>query len=109
MLRKRVQHRHTDRNPHLDLLADQRLGAVGDLRGNLDAAVHRPGMHHQRVGRGAVIEHAVSEGLDNFYREAVTANEIRIVGRPSAEVIEWPSDKDFSGDLKVEVEVIAAG
>ncbi|AUG29721.1 MULTISPECIES: trigger factor [Microbacterium] len=59
----------------------------------------------QRVGRGAVIEHAVSEGLDNFYREAVTANEIRIVGRPSAEVIEWPSDKDFSGDLKVEVEV----
>ncbi|WP_447943030.1 trigger factor [Microbacterium aurum] len=59
----------------------------------------------QRVGRGAVIEHAVSEGLDGFYREAVTANEIRIVGRPSAEVIEWPSDKDFSGDLKVEVEV----
>ena len=59
----------------------------------------------QRVGRGAVIEHAVSEGLDGFYREAVTANGIRIVGRPSAEVIEWPSDKDFSGDLKVEVEV----
>ncbi|WP_036318333.1 trigger factor, partial [Microbacterium sp. B24] len=59
----------------------------------------------QRVGRGAVIEHAVSEGLDAFYREAVTANEVRIVGRPSAEVIEWPSDKDFSGDLKVEVEV----
>lgn len=59
----------------------------------------------QRVGRGAVIEHAVSEGLDGFYREAVNANELRIVGRPSAEVIDWPSDKDFSGDLKVEVEV----
>lgn len=59
----------------------------------------------QRVGRGAVIEHAVSEGLDGFYREAVNANDLRIVGRPSAEVIDWPSDKDFSGDLKVEVEV----
>ncbi len=59
----------------------------------------------QRVGRGAVIEHAVSEGLDGFYREAVQANEVRIVGRPSAEVIEWPNEKDFSGDLKVEVEV----
>ena len=59
----------------------------------------------QRVGRGAVIEHAVSEGLDGFYREAVTANEVRIVGRPAAEVIEWPNEKDFSGDLKVEVEV----
>ncbi|MFT4052366.1 MAG: trigger factor [Microbacterium sp.] len=59
----------------------------------------------QRIGRGAVIEHAVSEGLDGFYREAVTANEVRTVGRPAAEVIEWPSEKDFSGDLKVEVEV----
>lgn len=59
----------------------------------------------QRVGRTAVIEHAVSEGLDGFFREAVTANEVRTVGRPSAEVVEWPSDKDFSGDLKVEVEV----
>ena len=59
----------------------------------------------QRVGRGAVIEHAVSEGLDGFYREADTAYEDRIVGRPAAEVIEWPNEKDFSGDLKVEVEV----
>ncbi len=59
----------------------------------------------QRVGRGAVIEHAVSEGLDGFYREAVTANEVRTVGRPTAEVIEWPNENDFSGDLKVEVEV----
>ncbi len=59
----------------------------------------------QRIGREAVLEHAVSEGLDAFYREAVTANEVRIVGRPAAEIVEWPSAKDFSGDLKVEVEV----
>ena len=59
----------------------------------------------QRIGREAVLEHAVSEGLDAFYREAVTANEVRIVGRPAAEIVEWPSTKDFSGDLKVEVEV----
>ncbi|MET2012510.1 trigger factor [Microbacterium chocolatum] len=59
----------------------------------------------QRIGRTAVLEHAVSEGLDGFYREAVTANELRVLGRPSAEVTEWPSDKDFSGDLTVEVEV----
>ncbi|SCY13907.1 trigger factor [Microbacterium sp. LKL04] len=59
----------------------------------------------QRVGREAVLEHAVSEGLDVFYREAVTANDVRIVGRPAAEIVEWPSTKDFSGDLKVEVEV----
>ena len=59
----------------------------------------------QRIGRVAVLEHAVSEGLDGFYREAVAANELRVLGRPSAEVTEWPNEKDFSGDLEVEVEV----
>jgi trigger factor len=59
----------------------------------------------QRIGRVAVLEHAVSEGLDAFYREAVTANELRVLGRPNAEVTEWPNEKDFSGDLEVQVEV----
>jgi trigger factor len=59
----------------------------------------------QRIGRVAVLEHAVSEGLDGFYREAVTANELRVMGRPAAEVVGWPAEKDFSGDLTVEVEV----
>ncbi|WP_439903111.1 trigger factor [Microbacterium azadirachtae] len=59
----------------------------------------------QRVGRGAVIEHAVNEGLDTFFREATLEHNLRVVGRPSAEVVEWPNEKDFSGDLKVEVEV----
>ncbi|MFG6491814.1 trigger factor [Microbacterium sp. P03] len=59
----------------------------------------------QRVGRLAVLEHAVSEGLDTFYRAAVQDLGVRALGRPSADVVEWPSDKDFSGDLLVEVEV----
>jgi trigger factor len=59
----------------------------------------------QRMGRGAVIEHAVNEGLDGFYRAAVADNEIRVLGRPEAEVVELPELSDFSGDLKVTVEV----
>ncbi|WP_344069153.1 trigger factor [Microbacterium sediminicola] len=59
----------------------------------------------QRIGRGAVLEHAVNDGLDRFYREAVQAQEVRVLGRPSAEIVEWPNEKDFSGDLKVEIEV----
>ena len=59
----------------------------------------------QRVGRLAVLEHAVSEGLDTFYRQAAEANELRVIGRPSAEVVTWPNEKDFSGDLEVTVEV----
>ncbi len=59
----------------------------------------------QRVGRGVVLEHAVNEGLDGFYRAAVEASEVRPIGRPEAEIVELPELKDFSGELKVDVEV----
>lgn len=59
----------------------------------------------QRVGRGAVIEHAVNEGLDGFFRAAVADQDLRVIGRPSAEIVELPELKDFSGDLIVDVEV----
>lgn len=59
----------------------------------------------QRIGRGAVIEHAVNEGLDKFFREAAGEHSLRVVGRPSADITQWPNEKDFSGDLIVEVEV----
>ena len=49
----------------------------------------------QRIGRGAVIEHAVNEGLDKFFREATAEHNLRIVGRPSAEITQWPNEKDF--------------
>jgi trigger factor len=64
-----------------------------------------PPIIDQRVGRGEVLNHAVSEGLDRFFQEAVTAEGIRPIGRPEADVTTWPSDKDFSGDLVVTVEV----
>jgi trigger factor len=59
----------------------------------------------QRVGREEVLNHAVSEGLDKFYRDAVKSEEIRVLGRPEADVSEWPSVADFSGDLVITVEV----
>ncbi|MDZ8201893.1 trigger factor [Microbacterium sp. SSW1-59] len=59
----------------------------------------------QRIGRGPVLEQAVSDGLDAFYRQAVEAEGVRVLGRPSADVLEWPNEKDFSGDLQVAVEV----
>ena len=59
----------------------------------------------QRVGRGVVLAHAVSEGLDGFYRDAVNEHALRVLGRPSADVTDWPAEKDFSGDLKVTIEV----
>ncbi|WP_281653220.1 MULTISPECIES: trigger factor [Microbacterium] len=99
---------------HISVTPDELKPAIAHAYEHIAQDIQIPGFRKgkvpapiidQRVGRGAVIEHAVSEGLDGFYREAVQANEVRTVGRPSAEVVDWPSDKDFSGDLKVEVEV----
>ena len=59
----------------------------------------------QRVGRAAVMEHAVNEGLDGFYRAAVEQQNLRVIGRPNAEVVDLPELKDYSGDLTVDVEV----
>ncbi len=59
----------------------------------------------QRLGRGMVIEHAVNEGLDRFFREAVSQHGLHPVGRPSADITQWPNEKDFSGELLVDVEV----
>lgn len=64
-----------------------------------------PPIIDQRVGRAEVLNHAVSDGLDKFYRQAADDEKIRPLGRPEADVTQWPSEKDFSGDLLVTVEV----
>jgi trigger factor len=64
-----------------------------------------PQLIDQRVGREEVLNHAVSDGLDKFYKEAVAEQKIRTLGRPEADVVELPNVKDFTGDLLVTVEV----
>lgn len=64
-----------------------------------------PPIIDQRVGRAEVLNHAVSEGIDTFYRQAVAEQELRTLGRPEADVTSLPDVKDFSGDLVIEVEV----
>jgi trigger factor len=64
-----------------------------------------PPIINQRVGKEAVLEHAVNDGLDGFYRAAVTENELRPLGRPQADIVEWPKAADFSGDLELAIEV----
>lgn len=64
-----------------------------------------PAIIDQRVGRESVLEQALNVGLDGYFRTAVTENNLKPIGRPDADVAEWPSSKDFSGDLQVTVEV----
>jgi trigger factor len=64
-----------------------------------------PPIIDQRVGREEVLNHAVSDGLDKFYRQAVEEEKIKPLGRPEADVKELPNVKDFTGNLEVTVEV----
>ncbi len=58
-----------------------------------------------KVGRPAVLDHAVQEGLDGFYRAAILEHKVRPMGRPEADVTTWPNHEDFSGDLVITIEV----
>lgn len=64
-----------------------------------------PPIIDQRVGRAEVLNHAVSEGIDRLYRDAAREENLKPLGRPSADITQWPSEKDFSGDLHLSVEV----
>lgn len=64
-----------------------------------------PPIIDQRVGRAEVLNHAVSDGLDKFYREAADTEKLRALGRPEADVTQWPNEADFTGDLQFTVEV----
>ncbi len=59
----------------------------------------------QRVGRGAVIEHAINEGLNDWYRAALTETGLTPLTQPEADFTKVPDEKDFSGDLEVVIEV----
>jgi trigger factor len=64
-----------------------------------------PQLIDQRVGREEVLNHAVNDGLDKFYRQAVSEESIRVLGRPEADIVALPEVKDFSGDLEITIEV----
>ncbi|WP_123816548.1 trigger factor [Myceligenerans xiligouense] len=63
-----------------------------------------PRIIDQRVGWGAVVEHAVNDGLNDFYRQALTDNELRPLAQPSVDVTEVPA-KAGEGQLKFTADV----
>jgi trigger factor len=60
----------------------------------------------QRIGRPAVIQEAVNNGLDDFYRNAVEEHDLKPMGQPEVEISEVPGlDGTEDGDLGFTVEV----
>ena len=49
-----------------------------------------PKILEQRVGKGAVVEHAVNEGLPRWYSAAVEEQNIRPFGQPEVELVKIP-------------------
>lgn len=88
--------------PYVDnaykMLANQ-LNVPGFRRGKVP-----PPIIDQRVGRGAVLQEAINEGLPQMYGQAAAEAEIIPVGRPEVEITEVPDPK-AGGDLKFDVEV----
>ena len=59
----------------------------------------------QRIGREAVVQEAVNHSLDDFYQTALAESGERPMGRPSADVEEWPDAKDPKSTLALVFEV----
>ncbi|MEY4418420.1 MAG: hypothetical protein RIQ88_858 [Actinomycetota bacterium] len=49
--------------------------------------------------------HAINDGLDGIYRNAVEAEKLRPLGSPKADIKQTPDEKTFAGNLIVEIEV----
>ncbi len=63
-----------------------------------------PRIIDQRVGWGAVVEHAVNESLGRFYGQAAAEEKLRPLGQPEVDVTEVPV-KAGEGSLKFTAEV----
>ncbi|WP_336650967.1 MULTISPECIES: trigger factor [unclassified Leucobacter] len=59
----------------------------------------------QRVGREAVVQEAVNASLDDFYQAALAEADERPMGRPTADVEQWPDAQDDKSTLVLAFEV----
>ncbi len=64
-----------------------------------------PRILDQRVGRGAIIEHAVNDAIPTFYRRAVTEADLRPLGQPEIEVTDIATSPDPGLTFTARVEV----
>jgi len=70
-----------------------------------------PRILEQRVGKGAIIEHAVNDGLPAWYSEAVQEQGLRPYGQPEVEVVKIPGSSEgdegleFTATVEVRPEV----
>ncbi len=60
-------------------------------------------MIDQRVGRGAVLDQAINEAIQDFYVAAARENEVLVVGRPTVDVKEFVDNEKLNFSIEVNV------
>lgn len=58
-----------------------------------------------RVGKPAILGHAINEAIDDFYRQALEAHKLRPLAQPQADIKSTPDENTWAGNLVFEVEV----
>lgn len=64
-----------------------------------------PAILDKRVGRGAVLAHAINDGLGSLFQAAMTQEKLRPLGQPEIEVTKTPDENTFEGNLEFTMEV----
>lgn len=98
-----VEVSHDELKPSIDH-AYQHIGSQVSIPGFRKGKVP-PRILEQRVGRAAVIEHAVNDGMAGFYRQAVAEADLRPMGQPEIEVTAIPALTEADGGLSFTAQV----
>lgn len=59
----------------------------------------------KRIGRGAVLAHAINDGLNPLFQQAMVQEKLRPLSGPEVEVQKTPNEDTFEGDLVFTIEV----
>ncbi|WP_182049280.1 trigger factor [Changpingibacter yushuensis] len=86
-----------DFKPAIDRSAKQigkQVSIPGFRKGHVPARIIEA-----QFGRGAIVQEAVNDSLDDYYSEAIRQNELVPLGRPEVEVTNIPIENDDTSDL----------
>jgi trigger factor len=91
-----------------DELAPSLTSAYRKIAGQVRVQGFRPGkvpprILDQRVGRGVVLEEAVSDAVPRFYGEAIRENDVAVLGQPEVEVTEFADGGQLVFTAEVDV------
>lgn len=91
----------TDLEPHLKSAyqsISERIVIPGFRKGKVPRA-----MIDQRVGRGAVLDEAINNGLSDFYAQAARENDLLVVGQPKVDIKELKDNELVKFEVEVDI------